>query len=204
LALPAAAAGIVWARHAYQRALAQYQRGSAQQPETIQKILEKIKLPPGFKIRLYARVPGARHMAVGPQGRVMFVGTAETKVYAVPVDAASGVAGGVSEFAPAIEMNAPNGVCFAKNGVLYVAERNRVLSFPRAEADYQDPSIWAKAIVAQNKLIPPEDEGAAHNLRVCRVGPDNKLYIALGQRYNVPPKRKRMITTNGESAASSE
>lgn len=80
-------------------------------------------------------------MAVGPQGRVIFVGTAETKVYAVPVDAASGVAGGVSEFAPAIEMNAPNGVCFAKNGVLYVAERNRVLSFPRAEADYQDPSI---------------------------------------------------------------
>ena len=169
--MPAAAAGIVWARHAYQRVLAQYQRGSAQQPETIQKTLERIKLPPGFKIRLYARVPGARHMAVGPQGRVIFVGTAETKVYAVTVDAASGVAGGVSEFAPAIEMNAPNGVCFAKDGVLYVAEINRVLSFPRAEEDHQDPSIRAKAIVEQGKLIPPEDESDNHARRSAASAP---------------------------------
>jgi len=151
LALPAAAAAIVWARDAYHRALAQHeraldqhQRALAHQPETIQKTLERIKLPPGFNIHLYALVPGARHMAVSPQGKVIFVGTFETKVYAVTVDAASGVAGGVSEFAPAIEMNVPNGVCFGKDGILYVAEVNRVLSFPRAEADYQDPSVRAK------------------------------------------------------------
>ncbi|MDQ6704171.1 MAG: PQQ-dependent sugar dehydrogenase [Pseudomonadota bacterium] len=160
------------------------------QAEAIKKTLDRIKLPPGFKIRLYALVPGARHMAVGLQGKVIFAGTAETKVYAVTVDAASGVAGGVSEFAPAIGMNAPNGVCFAKDGVLYVAEVNRVLSFPRAEADYQNPSIRAKVIVGQDKLIPAEDEGTGHNLRVCRAGPDNKLYIALGQPYNVPPHEK--------------
>ena len=97
LALPAGTAAIIWARHAYQRAGAQYQRALAQQPETLQKTLARIKLPPGFKIRLYALVPGARHMAVGPQGKVIFVGTAETKVYAVSIDAASGVAGGVFE-----------------------------------------------------------------------------------------------------------
>ena len=133
------------------------QRPLAYQPETIQKTLERIKLPPGFKIRFYALVPGARHMAVGPQGKVIIVGTAETKVYAVTIDASSGAAGEVSEFAPAIEMNAPNGVCFAKDGVLYVAEINRVLSFPRAEEDYQDPSVRAKAIVEQGKLLPVED-----------------------------------------------
>jgi hypothetical protein len=85
LALPTAAAAIVWARHAYRRALGHQQRALAHQPETIQKTLERIKLPPGFKIHLYALVPGARHMAVGPQGKVI-VGTAETKVYAVTVD----------------------------------------------------------------------------------------------------------------------
>jgi hypothetical protein len=73
LALPAAAAAFVWTRHAYQRAL-------AQQPKAIHKTLGRIKLPPGFKIRLYARVPGARHMALGPQGKIIFVGTAESKV----------------------------------------------------------------------------------------------------------------------------
>jgi hypothetical protein len=40
------------------------------QAETIKKTLERIKVLPGFKIRLYALVPGARHMAVGPQGKV--------------------------------------------------------------------------------------------------------------------------------------
>src|ERR1700704_6058319 len=99
--LPAGAAAIVWARHAHRSAL-------VHQPETIKKTLESIKLPPGFKISLYALVPGARHMAVGPQGKAIFVGTTGTKVYAVSIDTSSGAAGKVSEFAPAIEMNVPN------------------------------------------------------------------------------------------------
>jgi hypothetical protein len=77
LALPAAAAAIVWTRHAYQRAL-------AHQPETIQKTLDRIKLPPEFKIRLYALVAGARHMAVGPQGKVIFVGTRRRRSMRTP------------------------------------------------------------------------------------------------------------------------
>ena len=44
-----------------------------------QAILTKIKLPPGFHIALYAIVPDARHIAVGPQGVVTFVGTRKTK-----------------------------------------------------------------------------------------------------------------------------
>ena len=51
--------------------------------EAIKKTLSRIKLPPGFKISLYAIVPDARHMAVGPQGVVTFVGTRKNKVYAV-------------------------------------------------------------------------------------------------------------------------
>jgi hypothetical protein len=34
----------------------------------VKKNLESIKLPPGFKIELYAIVPDARHMAVGRRG----------------------------------------------------------------------------------------------------------------------------------------
>jgi hypothetical protein len=36
--------------------------------DQLRKNLEQIKLPAGFKINLYAVVPDARHMAVGPQG----------------------------------------------------------------------------------------------------------------------------------------
>src|SRR5262245_25308877 len=51
--------------------------------EAIKKNLARIKLPAGFKIGLYAVVPDARHMAVGPQGVVTFVGTRKNKVWAV-------------------------------------------------------------------------------------------------------------------------
>jgi glucose/arabinose dehydrogenase len=183
LGLSAVAAAIVWARHAHRSAL-------LHQPETIQKTLERIKLPPGFKISLYALVPGARHMAVGPHGKVIFVGTMGTKVYAVTSPAGSAGTHKVTQFAPSIRMALPNGVCFSKEGVLFVVEQNRVLSFATAEVAYEDPTIAATTVVAQGKLIPPEDESDNHSARVCRVGPDGKLYIALGQPYNVPPPEK--------------
>jgi glucose/arabinose dehydrogenase len=87
-------------------------------------------------------------------------------------------------------MELPNGVCFSKEGVLFVVEQNRILSFPAAEATYENPSIAATTVAAQGKLIPPEDESSNHSARVCRAGPDGKLYIALGQPYNVPPHEK--------------
>ena len=49
----------------------------------LKKNLERIKLPSGFKIGLYAVVPDARHMAIGPSTGMVFVGTRKTKVWAV-------------------------------------------------------------------------------------------------------------------------
>src|SRR5690606_13285573 len=60
--------------------------------DAIKKHLASIKLPAGFKISLYALVPDARHIAVGPQGVVTFVGTRKTKVYAVTDRGKTGVA----------------------------------------------------------------------------------------------------------------
>jgi hypothetical protein len=60
--------------------------------DQIKKNLEKITMPPGFHISLYALVPDARHMAVGPQGIVTFVGTRKSKIYAVTDRARGGVA----------------------------------------------------------------------------------------------------------------
>ena len=59
-------------------------------------------MPPGFKIELYAVVPDARHMAVGPQGIVTFVGTRKTKVWAVTDRNKDRVADEVKDFAPSL------------------------------------------------------------------------------------------------------
>ncbi|MFC4172196.1 PQQ-dependent sugar dehydrogenase [Microvirga sp. GCM10011540] len=158
--------------------------------DAIRRNLEKIKLPEGFKIDLYALVPDARHMAVGPSTGVVFVGTRKNNVYVATDRDKDRVADEVKQFAPSVAFKIPNGVCFSRDGILYVAEQNRVLQFPAAEFFYEGPDVAAFVVAKQGDLIPAAEESYNHTARVCRVGPDNKLYIALGQPFNVPPKDK--------------
>lgn len=156
----------------------------------IKKTLAGIKLPQGFKIELYAVVPDARHMAVGPQGIVTFVGTRKNQVWAVTDRNKDRVADEVKNFAPSLRFSIPNGPCFSKDGFLYIAEQNRVLLFPAAEFFYESPDVAAFNVIAQGQLIPVEDESFNHTARVCKIGPDGKLYISLGQPFNVAPAEK--------------
>src|SRR6204780_4330872 len=160
--------------------------------DAVKQILTKIKLPPGFHIDLYALVPDARHMAVGPQGVVTFVGTRKNKIWAVTDRSRAGVSEGieVKEFAPTLAKKLPNGPCFSKDGFLYVVEQNRVLQYPAAEFFYESPDVRVSEVVPEGQLIPKSEESFNHTARECRIGPDNKLYIQLGQPYNVPPKDK--------------
>ena len=159
--------------------------------EAIRRILEKVRVPSGFKIDLYAIVPDARHMAVGPQGIVTFVGTRKTKVWAVTDRDKDRVADEVKDFAPSLAMAIPNGPCFSPEGVLYIAEQNRVLSYPAAEFFYESPDVAAFKVM--ETLVPEAEVSYNHTARVCRVGPDGKLYISLGQPFNVPPPEKKEL-----------
>lgn len=156
----------------------------------IRKNLKRINLPDGFSISLYALVPDARHMSVGPNVGVVFVGTRKTSVWAVTDRDKDRIADEVKRFAPSIDFVIPNGVCFSRDGFLYIAEQNRVLVFPAAEFFYEGPDVAAFNVVAQGNLIPPSVESYNHTARVCRIGPDDKLYIALGQPFNVPAPDK--------------
>ena len=156
----------------------------------IKKTLEGITLPPGFKIGLYAIVPDARHIAVGPQGVVVFVGTRKDKVWSVTDRNKDRVADEVKDFAPSLRFAIPNGPCFSPDGMLYIAEQNRVLTFPAAEFFYESPDVAAFNVIKQGDLIPPAEESYNHTARVCKIGPDGKLYISLGQPFNVSPPEK--------------
>lgn len=158
--------------------------------ESLRKILEQIELPDGFEIDLYALVPDARHMAVGPQGIVTFVGTRKDKVWAVTDRDKDRVADEVKDFAPSLAFTIPNGPCFSRDGFLYIAEQNRVLVFPAAEFFYESPDVAAFNVVPQGELIPVEEESYNHTARVCKIGPDGKIYISLGQPFNVSPPEK--------------
>ena len=156
----------------------------------IRENLKKVKLPSGFKIDLYAVVPDARHMAVAPSTNMLFVGTRKTTVWAVTDRNSDGEADEVKPFAPSLKFKVPNGVCWTKDGFLLVVEHNRVLNFPAAEFFYEGPDVAVIEVVPEGKLIPVEEESFNHGARACRIGKDGKLYIAVGQPFNVPPKDK--------------
>ena len=158
--------------------------------EAIRANLKRVKLPPGFRIDLYAVVPDARHMAVAPSTNMLFVGTRKTTVWAVTDRNSDGIADEVKPFASSLHFKVPNGVCWTKDGFLVVVEHNRVLNFPAAEFFYEGPDVAVIEVVPQGKLIPVEEESYNHGARVCRVGPDGMLYISLGQPHNVPPRDK--------------
>ncbi|MBR1156246.1 sorbosone dehydrogenase family protein [Bradyrhizobium sp. JYMT SZCCT0428] len=161
--------------------------------DKVKENLKKIKLPAGFHISLYALVPDARHISVGPQGVATFVGTRKSKIWVVTDRSRGGIGDEVKEFAPTLPKKIPNGPCFSKDGFLYIAEQNRVLEYPAAEFFYESPDVVASVVVAEGELIPKSEESYNHTARVCRVGPDNKLYIQLGQPYNVPTKEKNEL-----------
>ncbi len=156
----------------------------------LRAVLARIKLPPGFHIALYALAPDARGLAVAPDGKAIIVGTRTDKVYKVSV--APDAAPKVEVFAPNQTFVLPNGPCFAPDGTLFIAEFDAIESFaPRSGGGWDEDH--PKAVVPEGKLVPPEVTSHGHGLRICRVGPDGRLYVTIGEPYNVPPKDKEPL-----------
>ena len=129
-------------------------------------------------------------MAVGRNKATVWIGTRKSKVWAATDRDMDNVADTVEEFSPSVQFELPNGVCYSPDGFLFIVERNRVLMFPAAEYFMEGPDTVAVPIVPQGKLIPVDEESYNHTARVCAIGPDNKLYISLGQPFNVTPPDK--------------
>jgi glucose/arabinose dehydrogenase len=136
--------------------------------------LGSIKLPPGFTISLYAEVPGARSMTLGPGG-TLFVGTRDGFVYAV-VDAGDGTRAR-KVLTLAKDLNEPNGVA-VRGGALYVAEISRILRFDGIESRLESPP---KPAVVTDAL--PKD--GHHGWKFIAFGPDGWLYVPVGAPCNI-------------------
>ena len=166
--------------------------------ENLKKVLEKIRLPDGFKIELFAIVPDARNMAVSRNKATVWVGTRKTAVWSVTDRDMDNVADTVEAFSPSVNFDLPNGLCYSPDGFLFIVERNRVMMFPAAEYFMEGSDTVAIPIVKQGDLIPEDEESYNHTARVCVIGPDDKLYISLGQPFNVtPPEKMELYAKRG-------
>lgn len=137
--------------------------------------LDKIKLPPGFRIEVFAEVDNARSLAISPDGTVFVGNRDKDKVYAVKDT--DGDFKADKKWVIAEGLNMPNGVAF-KDGDLYVAEMTRILKFPAIESKLDNPG---KPEVIGEAF--PEQDG--HGWKYIAFGPDGKLYVPVGAPCNI-------------------
>jgi glucose/arabinose dehydrogenase len=137
--------------------------------------LEKLKLPPGFTVSVYAQVEDARSLALAENG-IIFVGNKEgDQVYAVIPNQNFSAATQVIPIAKDLVM--PNGIAYYQ-GDLYVAEKTRILRFKNILQNLQQPP---KPVIIFDQL-PDKDQ---HGWRYLRIGPDQKIYVSVGAPCNI-------------------
>jgi glucose/arabinose dehydrogenase len=134
--------------------------------------IAKLKLPAGFNIEVYASgIANARSLAVGDKGTVFVGSRLVDKVHAIV-----NKDGKRTVKVLASGLYRPNGVAF-RNGTLYIAELSKVSRIDNVEDNLDNPP---KPTVIYDNL--PKDE--AHGWKFIGIGPDNKLYVPVGQPGN--------------------
>lgn len=141
-----------------------------------------IRLPPGFKAQVFAKLAGAggdyflgpRFMAFGPDGHLYLSTGMDNQVLMFVDQNKDGVADAVLKVAD--QLNAPQGLAFV-DGQLLVANQDSVVKLEK-NAQGQWPAA---------KII-PLIQGLAtggHTLKTLKLGPDDHLYLNIGSSCNV-------------------
>jgi glucose/arabinose dehydrogenase len=140
---------------------------------------EDIVVPARFRVALYAEVPNARQMALGPGG-VVFVGSRSAGTVHAVVDR-DGDQRADEVHVIARGLTQPSGVA-VRDGHLYVSEISRILRFRDVTRDLRQPP--APEVVSDAF---PSD--AHHGWKFIAFGPDGRLYVPVGAPCNVcrPP-----------------
>jgi glucose/arabinose dehydrogenase len=139
----------------------------------LEKIIQGIKLAPGFKISIWADgVPQARQMAFGDKG-TLFVGTFDKGIVHAVVDQ-----DGKKVVRPFIKgLRMPTGVAF-RNGSLYVIDIDKLYEYPNAEANL-DQAPERKVVYDD---MPPY---VPHGWKYLIPDKEGWVYIPLGPPCNV-------------------
>jgi glucose/arabinose dehydrogenase len=144
--------------------------------EDVRNNLNRLNVPDGFHVDIYAEVPGARQMTLGTNGNV-YVGTRGNKVYAVVDKNKDHKADQVVTILD--DLTVGNGVAMV-DGHLYVAEQHRITRYGAPDFDLTLPFKEMREVI-YDKL----PNKAHHGWRYITIGPDNKLYVTIGAPCNI-------------------
>ena len=148
-----------------------------------------LTVPAGFKASVFASdLQGARLMAVSPEGVLLVARRPRNEVVALPAKNTEGKAE-----PEVILSNLPNAHSLAfKDGYLYIATTPAVMRVKWANGrPVGDPEKFADL---------PSSTPSVHVSRTINVGPDGRLYVAIGSSCNVcvePDPRRTTIQVIG-------
>lgn len=147
--------------------------------------LDRIHLPEGFTIDVFAEVENARSLTMSPSGTIYVGNRSGDKVYALKDTDGDWKAD--EKYVIASDLRSPNGVAF-RDGDLYVAEISRILKFPNVEKDLNHPPQY-QVIYDQ---YPTEGH---HGWKYIAFGPDGKLYVPVGAPCNICESEKEIYAS---------
>jgi glucose/arabinose dehydrogenase len=137
----------------------------------------ELSAPPGWKVTVFARVPGARLLAWTPDGRLLVSRPSAGDVIALASDA--------SQTTLVSGLNQPHGLAF-DGSTLYVAESNQVDTFSYSSGAVSDKKVVISCLPDAKS---PELGGAyAHALKSVAIGKDKTIYVSVGSTGNISPE----------------
>lgn len=140
-------------------------------------VLSKIKLPPGFKISVFAELPKPRSITICKPLNTIYIGSRHGTIHSLRDTNQDGVADEVLERTSGL--NVPNGVA-CQDAQLYVGLQDRIVKWP-VPAEF-DTALPLEPLLDVKTDLPNE---FLHGWRYIKFGPDRKLYVSIGSPCNI-------------------
>ena len=133
---------------------------------------DSLRVPPGFTVRLFAKVPGARVMTVGPDGALYVSQTGQGRI--VRLVARAGAATADSQTVAVSGLDSPHGMAWRGNW-LYIANTGAVVRV----------RIESGRAVTTPEVLARYSSGGGHFTRSIVFGADSAMYISIGSSCNL-------------------
>lgn len=134
---------------------------------------DSLHVVPGLKVNLFARVPGARVLSIGPDGALYVTQTDQDQVSRLVDVNGDGVAD--SQTVVVRNLDSPHGLAW-RGDWLYVANTRAVVRV-RVQG--------GKAVGAPEQLASYAPSGGGHFTRSIVIAPDSLMYISIGSSCNL-------------------